>query len=385
MYKMQSSKLMLSLTVVFAALGTGKAIADVPDGYTITILPVHPDHVLSVPSAMNNASHVVGTGLRGDDFFFSGVSWDAQGQPTDLGRAVGLETSEWADINENGVVGGSGAIDSLTTVGMPFLVDLSTTTPTRIPLTPLVNDPAAANRVLGLNDQNVSVGFARTLNPNADPFETAVIWDASGIPTDLGTLPGGDVARAFDINNNGVAIGASSTAFDTFASAFRWDAAGGMRLLRDANGVEDLGAVASDLNNDDVIVGTTFDGPTVWFEEANGTILPLRPEDFFADALGINNLNEIVGTSSVSVFGDETDGLLWIDGVVHSIDDLLGVDDFDVRGARRINDNGQILVNAFDFRSGQQEFVHAILTPIPEPSSLALFAIGVCVVVVRRR
>ena len=83
------------------------------------------------------------------------------------------------------------------------------------------------SRATGINDFGVLVGIAQT----SSGAWHAVLWNASGMIRDLGTL-GGDVAGAFGVNDLTQIVGQSTTSSNV-DHAFLWTKEEGMRDLND--------------------------------------------------------------------------------------------------------------------------------------------------------
>lgn len=150
------------------------------------------------------------------------------------------------------------------------------------------------------------------------------------MPQDLGTL-GGASSRANAINGGGEIVGTAQVA------------AGGYRAFVWRNGV------MSEL-------------------AAPGTLSA-------AVANGINDFGQVVGRGN-------NVGMLWNNGAGSDLNTLLspsGV--WNVYDALDINNAGQILAHGSFSGGGQQHVL--LLTPVPEPASLSLFALGGSVIICR--
>ena len=85
----------------------------------------------------------------------------------------------------------------------------------------------------------------------------------------------------------------------------------------------------------------------------------------------INNIGEIVGTAYISSKYD-SDAFLYSGGFMIDLNTLIPSSTWTLQAAEAINDCGQIVCNGY--RNGQ---THALLlTPVPEPSTLALLGAG---------
>jgi probable HAF family extracellular repeat protein len=153
-----------------------------------------------------------------------------------------------------------------------------------------------------------TVGFAQDINDNGNavgwsgncavgPIE-AVLWKG-GRPIDLGTLGGAVFNIAFAVNNRDQVVGQSDLPGDTAHHAFLWEQ-GVMTDLGTLPGI--ASSLATSINNQGQVVGFSDDGNgnTVALLWQNGTMTDLNtliPADspwFLLEALGINNLGQIV-------------------------------------------------------------------------------------------
>jgi uncharacterized membrane protein len=211
-------------------------------------------------------------------------------------------------------------------------------------------------------------------------------------------LPGTTIfdGEARAINNNGDVVGWGTVPDTTNAfifGAFRYS--GGEIQLLDANGV------ANDINDNGQIVGNFTNGflysngvssnpgtlpGALWYEglsinEAGdiagramfpngshafayiaGAMLDLGP----GEATGINELGQVVGNFSGGFFGFRP--FLFSSGALYDLEEVIG---YPLNWAAAINDSGQITGEA-----GSGDTIAFLLTPVPEPSSVMLAAIG---------
>lgn len=148
-----------------------------------------------------------------------------------------------------------------------------------------------------INDSGKIVGqFRNPLNLNT---QEAYIFDEGGVHP-LGTL-GGDISVAYSINDSDQVVGGSRLA-DGQSRAFLWTSSDGMQSL-----------------------------PTLGVDDSAG------------QAIGINDLGQIVGASSTKV---QSRAVMW--GADGSIIDLGMLDGATSSAATDINDLGQVVGQSFD-------------------------------------
>jgi probable HAF family extracellular repeat protein len=154
--------------------------------------------------------------------------------------------------------------------------------------------PIPANAFSGqssaINDDGVSAGWYQTLRG-----WFAVSWDAQGLMTPLGTLPGLPSALANGINDSGTIVGFAFTNDFLTTRAFAWRAGTGMRALDDLGGNASL---AQAINAAGTTVGWSYDASNVlhavrW--DASGALTDLNPPGAISEALAINDRGDIVG------------------------------------------------------------------------------------------
>jgi probable HAF family extracellular repeat protein len=141
--------------------------------------------------------------------------------------------------------------------------------------------------------------------------------------TDLGTL-GGESSYAFDVNDNGVVVGASHTTDGVF-HGFRWSAAGGLQPLPPLPGDSASRAIA--IANDDVVLGVSIarggsSRPVVW--SAAGTATLLAVSEIAGAELTPNDRNTQQTVVGDALFFDNPDALAhaWVWNAAGGLVDL---------------------------------------------------------------
>lgn len=173
-----------------------------------------------------------------------------------------------------------------------------------------------------INNKDQVIGYSRAYYGGVSRMR-AFIWE-SGKMDEIGVLDGDNYSYAFDINDNGVVIGQSSRSSQV-NHHFIWDKVNGMRALRTPDGA-DFGAIA--INNAGLMIGGVTAGNTALIME-NGAVYDLN-----------NQVNNASGWQ-ITITDD-------------------------------INDLGQIIGRAT--LNGETRAV--LLTPVPEPSSIAALLAG---------
>jgi probable HAF family extracellular repeat protein len=327
----------------------------------------------------------------------------------------GLVASRAFAVNELGEVAGGGTVG----VGIHTHAFLWTATSGMQDLGTLVG-PALKSEARGVNNRGEVVGYSDSPTNGTRAF----LWTRDGAPNggplmrDLGELPGGlDQSFAYGINEHGQVVGTSEAA--TGSRAFLWtptsgpggtplmqdlgdlqggtgesfgnalnrhghvvgwsEAAAGRRafLWKPGEGMQDLGVLpggvasfANDINDNGEVVGYSFAPlPRAFVWNSVDGMQDLGALGNFSEAAAINNRGDIIGLTGGGPF-------IWTrEAGMQSLQTLL-----DPTGAgwrldvvTAINETGQI-VGGGTAPDGTPRAI--LLTPIPEPSTLALF---VCV------
>jgi len=192
---------------------------------------------------------------------------------------------------------------------------------------------------IAINNAGQIVG----ISPASGGGSHAVLWSASGIPQDLGTL-GGSFSSAIDINGPGQVIGWSHLAGGATTHFFLWSAGGGMV---DLNAMIDPNITSVvEINDAGQIIGTytAAGGQSHAFRYTPGTgLLDLGTLGGATSApTGLNGRGDVVGSSTLA--DGSTHAFLWTAAEgMEDITALTGVPE-----VRRLNDNMQTLTGTME-------------------------------------
>ena len=241
----------------------------------------------------------------------------------------GCCNTQWgADISTAGVVVGTAQSGLL--VGTRGFVTIGTT----VKSLPILADadPERSAGAVAVNDAGLIVGYS----PSA-AGRHAVLWSATGVIQDLGTL-GGSTSEAIDVSASGVVIGRSKIAGDTATHFFLWSAETGMQDLNTR-----LGAITSvvEINDAGQIIGTftTSGGASHAFLFTPGS--SLRDLGTLGGATseptGLNDAGQVVGSSALA--DGSMHAFLWTP--TDGMEDITAVSG--IRTVRRLNAKLQTL------------------------------------------
>ena len=308
------------------------------------------------PLGINNSGQVVGWGINssGD---YRAFLWSSGAGMQDLGTLGGTD-SYGHGVNSSGQVAGYSYLTG-TTISHAFLYtsgsgmqDLGT----------LGGD--ASYGYGGVNDSGQVAGYAKT----ADNKGRAFLYTPGSGMQDLGTL-GGDRSKSRGINNSGQVAGESRFAIgNSDYHAF---------LYTPGTGMQDLGTLGGDssygngINSSGQVTGQAYitgnAGRHAFLYTSGSGMQDLGTlgGSTYSNGYGINGAGHVVGISSGAFLYD---GVSMIN-LQNVIDPALG---WTLTYAQSINDSGQI-VGRGQISGNYYGF---LLTPIPEPSTLALLAAG---------
>jgi len=292
------------------------------------------------------------------------------GNNIDLGTLGG--TRSWAEsINDNGVIVGAAAISSSSPhhscrfdlTGNGDNIDLGTL-------------GGFSSTARSINNNGQIIGSAQGSNSNHHAYTFNF---SGGGGTDLGTL-GGSYSGAYAINNSGQIVGQARG--DAYDRACLFDSTGGGNNI-------DLGTIpggyntswATGINDNSQVIGCVrhnFDpklAACLFDSSGSGNNIALQGLGGNWDAaLSINNKGQIAGQSDDT--SNVSRAVLWDSDSITCIDlnTLVESDSgWFLQAANDINNNGWIV----GFGDNPDGDSHAfLLTPVPEPASILMLAIG---------
>jgi probable HAF family extracellular repeat protein len=287
----------------------------------------------SYAAGINESGQVVGQALRTNQTAYVPFISTAGGAMTEVNPLGGTVGGTARDINNNGVMVGSGYVAGNSAT---HAYTYDTTNNSSIDIGSLISG-SGNSEAYAINDSGQVAGAFFNA---ANTVQRAFIYDVSGV-TDLGTL-GGLQSAAIGINGSGEVVGWSLTA-----------------------GNATHGFIYNGITMTDI--GTLNGGTT--------------------KAQGINDSGQVVGFSaSANVYGQSA--FIYQDGVMTDLNTLIDpASGMQIIDAYAVSNTGYIVASAYMVGNPSQgaAVLLAPLTLIPEPSSLIMLVAGIAGVVTRRR
>ena len=361
----------LAFVVAAAALAATHATAAAPPSYQLTGL-----ESMSRANDINNAGQVIGLGAVNN--ITQGVRWEAGIYTGLLLPANFFARGAPLALNNNGLV--AGTTDEVFPTGAVAWVG---TTASALPSGS--TGPSLAAR--GVNDAGTMVGTSAKLYGYDVYTERATAWTADGHAHLLNDNFADD-SGANAVNRDGLISGWVTN--NTGQHAALWSDMQAAPLLLSAQ-TSRANSNALSINNNGLAVGydTDFQGyvrATSWFFDLGRFDLGTLPGLNQSLASDINNGGQIVG-KSWSFLGTGRavmwDGTGQMTDLNNYLSDELRDQGWVFYDAMAINDAGSIVVNGLNDRLGLQQAF--LLTPVPEPGSLAMFLSGLLMLVGSRR
>ncbi|NOS71458.1 MAG: hypothetical protein HOP33_16175 [Verrucomicrobia bacterium] len=335
--------------IAFFVLATIRAVAI---GATYT------PYVLGTGTAndINSSRTVIGQiYTTNGGYVFSAFSYSG-GVLVNLGTLAGDTDSGASAINDSGVIVGTSSNPNTAVRGIRYSGGVMSA----------INGGAPYTYASGIDDSGVIVG-----ETGAAPV---AFVNNGGVVTTLGTL-GGPYSGAAAINNSGTVVGRADVT-PSLTHAFRY--AGG--VMTDLGGLFSAGnpSYAWDINDAGIIVGDSIVNGYSRAFRYNASVMTALPTPnvFHSTAEAINSAGLIVGSyTAPSPFRDHAalwDGDTLIDLAPYL--DQIGLTGWNSR-AMGINDNGDIVGDAWDVHYNHRAFLLAV----PEPSPMLLLIVGLAV------
>lgn len=341
--------------------------------YTVIDLGTVLDGGGNYPSSINNQGQIVGTNATGA---YRAVLYDATGQGNNI--YLGKQNEIWSQavaINNVGQIVGWGGRERDS--GRHATLFDASGHGSNLELVSQNDPESQAN---GLNDSGTVVGW-QVLNGITYPTS----FDITGSQNNktLGLLPGGNWGEATSVNNAGQIAGYATNQFG-LRHGVLFDSSGQANNL-------DLGVLPGwsqsgvfSINSNNIIVGASFNEiytmtairATLFDPTGQGHNIDLGTlGGNYSRVHCVNSHDQIVGMAN-NYAGEQCATLFDKTGVWQNNIDLNALIDpttgWKLQSAASINDNGWIV--GYGLHNGQEAAF--LLTPIPEPCTLALIGLG---------
>ena len=276
----------------------------------------------------------------------------------------------------------------------------------------------------GISRNGVVVGHTYGIGHQAKPF----VWTSNGGMRAIDLPAGALYGEAVGVNRHGTVL--LEVRFDGADSIYTWSEGAGLKPVLHGNEALGSGYFPLDINDSGAVVGHHYSPVSPFVRFADGTQAELGLLDgSWAGPADINNRGWVVGSAGTNphevcyesvCWTEETphaflwnakDGMIDLDAgdpdaqsYAHAVNDagvvvgvtvgqgaflwekgektfintVLSTEGYDIREAREINSRGQILAFAADGRT-------VLLSPAPEPETVALFLVGLAALAWRAR
>jgi len=216
---------------------------------------------------------------------------------------------------------------------------------------------------LGINNADLMVGYSETDTGEYHAFSMTL---GTTSMTDLGVLPGGWGSAAFDINEQGVSAGYSSSS-TVVQTATRWDAGSPVELGAFPGapaGTESYAYAINDLPSPQIVGwsnGSSAGGQQhacIW-QDGTMVDLPTLSGGTMSEAKDVNDHGHVVGWARAADF--HVYAVMWVDGQITDLNTVDGIPaGWVLAAARGVNNTGQIVGRGV-FGGSDRAF---LLTPI---------------------
>lgn len=378
-----------SLCVALCAILAVGALAQAQVRYTITDLGANYSDV-----TMNNQGHIVGERMN------ASTPWSTDARLIHGSQSRPFWTGTIGGINDAGLVVGALDGQSQTSDDRRAAIWQNGVT-TMLPLP----EGFKGSFATGVNNHGRVVGTLSwdggTFDPNLGSVlpsrAGAFVWE-NGVIQNLNDLTSADAGMrlntATDISDTGSIVGNGEAGSGRAIVGFLW---------KDGQVTNLDNCYPSAVNNSDQVVGDRFTFATlgglsnafgfhaaIW-QNGQATDLALLPGCSGNSARDINNLGLVVGSSYSTPATINAPSLsmatLWDGDKAYDLNDLISPSaGYRLTSAECINDVGQILATAtMRLNDGTAATRTVLLTPVPEPATLALLAVGGLATLRRRR